>query len=525
MAPMELELFHHMKNVIGVSPTFYEFVLMVDADTEVLPDALNRMISLMVDDSKIMGLCGETAISNEKNTWVTMIQVYEYFISHHLAKSFESLFGTVTCLPGCFCMYRMRSAVKNVPLLVSNGVLADYSENNVNTLHTKNLLHLGEDRYLTTLMLKHFPMMRTSFYQEAKCLTSAPDRWSVLLSQRRRWINSTVHNLIELTTLSQLCGFCCFSMRFIVMLDLFATFVQPATVLYVLYLIISVSLGAEEFPLLSLILIAAVYGLQIFIFLIKREWQHIIWMLIYLLAMPIFSFWIPVYSFWHFDDFSWGNTRVVVGEGKKTVYVADAEPFDPTSIPLKSWKDHEPIASEEWEKGSVVSGGLEKENPPGYAASEAGGSVYSGYAPSVQMQQQQQMNMNMNRMSMMSMMQPMSSQFSPYAMPANPNFSSPYNRNSAFINPSLSPKPQSVPVVRTSSNGGGASNASAAANGEIPSDEVLLAEIRDILSTADLMTITKKQVREMLSARLGGVDLKPKREVINKMIDNILKGY
>jgi chitin synthase len=29
-----------------------------------------------------------------------MIQVYEYYISHHLAKAFESLFGSVTCLPG-----------------------------------------------------------------------------------------------------------------------------------------------------------------------------------------------------------------------------------------------------------------------------------------------------------------------------------------------------------------------------------------------------------------------------------------
>ena len=262
LSGMELDLFHHMKNIIGVSPSFYEFVLMVDADTEVESDALNRMISLMVNDSKVLGLCGETKISNEKTSWVTMIQVYEYFISHHLAKAFESLFGTVTCLPGCFCMYRIRSAVKNVPLLVSNAVLADYSENNVDTLHMKNLLHLGEDRYLTTLVLKHFPHMRTSFNSEAKCSTAAPDRWSILLSQRRRWINSTVHNLAELIGLNQLCGFCCFSMRFVVMLDLFATFVQPATVLYVFYLIYAVSTSTEVFPLLSIILIAAVYGLQ-----------------------------------------------------------------------------------------------------------------------------------------------------------------------------------------------------------------------------------------------------------------------
>ena len=252
-----------------------------------------------------MGLCGETEIANEKDTWVTMIQVYEYFISHHLSKAFESLFNTVTCLPGCFCLYRLRSAAKNTPLLVSNGVLQDYSENAVDTLHLKNLLHLGEDRYLTTLMLKHFPSMRTCFTNDAKCKTSAPERWKVLLSQRRRWINSTVHNLFELVWLEQLCGFCCFSMRFIVLIDLIATFIQPATVLYVFYLIYAVSTGTENFPILSICLIAAVYGLQIIIFVIKREWQHIFWMLIYILALPIFSLWIPCYAFWHFDDFSW----------------------------------------------------------------------------------------------------------------------------------------------------------------------------------------------------------------------------
>ena len=53
---------------------------------------------------------------------------------------------------------------------------------------------------------------------EAKAFTIAPDDWKVLMSQRRRWINSTVHNLAELLMVEKLCGFCCFSMRFIVMI-------------------------------------------------------------------------------------------------------------------------------------------------------------------------------------------------------------------------------------------------------------------------------------------------------------------
>lgn len=187
----------------------------------------------MIHDKKLIGVCGETSLANAKQSLITMMQVYEYFISHHMAKAFESLFGSVTCLPGCFTLYRLRTPDTHKPLFISNQLLHDYSENRVDTLHMKNLLHLGEDRYLTTLLLKHFPTYKTQFVRDAHAYTVAPDDWKVLLSQRRRWINSTVHNLGELAFLDQLCGFCCFSMRFVVMIDLVSTIIQPITVGYV----------------------------------------------------------------------------------------------------------------------------------------------------------------------------------------------------------------------------------------------------------------------------------------------------
>ncbi|KAF9360619.1 hypothetical protein BGX26_008457 [Mortierella sp. AD094] len=350
MTPMELEMYHQIKNVIGVNPSFYEYTLMVDSDTEVLPDSLNRMVSVFLHDTKVMGLCGETQIANEKDSWVTMMQVYEYFISHHLAKAFESLFGSVTCLPGCFCMYRIRTPTKSTPLLISNNIIEDYSENKVDTLHKKNLLHLGEDRYLTTLMLKHFPNYKMTFTPDAQCRTNVPDQWKVLLSQRRRWINSTVHNLMELVFLPQLCGFCCFSMRFIVMIDLFATLIMPVTVVYLIYLIYQIASNSSAIPKLAIIMMGAVYGLQAVIFILRRKWEHIGWMIVYILAIPVFSLYLPLYSFWHFDDFSWGNTRLVVGEkGRKKAVSADqleGKQFDPKSIPQKKWSDYE---QELWE--------------------------------------------------------------------------------------------------------------------------------------------------------------------------------
>ncbi|KAI9314571.1 chitin synthase-domain-containing protein [Dichotomocladium elegans] len=353
MTPLELEMYHQIKNVIGVNPSFYEYILMVDSDTEVLPNALNHLISTMLHDGRIIGLCGETMLSNEDRSLTTMIQVYEYYISHHLAKAFESLFGSVTCLPGCFCMYRVRTPVKNEPLIVSPKVIQAYSDNNVDTLHKKNLLHLGEDRYLTTLMMKHFPQYKMKFTPHAQCKTVAPDRWKVLLSQRRRWINSTIHNLFELILLPDLCGFCCFSMRFVVAIDLIGTLTLPVSVVYLVYLIYVCADGTDPIPILALAMLAGLYGLQAILFILKRQWQHIGWMIFYIIAIPVFSFALPVYSYWHFDDFSWGNTRIVVGDKKqKKIIINDDEKFDEKMIPLKKWSVYE---QELWEMGSTGS--------------------------------------------------------------------------------------------------------------------------------------------------------------------------
>ncbi|KAJ5256146.1 hypothetical protein N7505_011297 [Penicillium chrysogenum] len=341
MSPLELEMFHQINNVIGVDPELYEYCLMVDADTTVREDSLNRLVAACAADAKIAGICGETSLQNEERSWWTMIQVYEYYISHHLAKAFESLFGSVTCLPGCFTMYRLRTADKGRPLIISDKVIHDYADNDVDTLHKKNLLSLGEDRYLTTIMTKHFPSMSYKFIPDAYASTAAPDTWSVLMSQRRRWINSTIHNLVELAALEDLCGFCCFSMRFVVLVDLVGTLILPATCVYLTYLIYRVASHTGPFPMISIIMLAGVYGLQAIIFIVKRQWQHIGWMIIYLCAYPIYNFILPLYAFWKQDDFGWGTTRVVIGEkGDKRVIAVEDEPFDPRSIPLQRWDDY-----------------------------------------------------------------------------------------------------------------------------------------------------------------------------------------
>ncbi|CAM0140353.1 unnamed protein product [Umbelopsis sp. WA50703] len=518
MTPLELEIYHHIKNVIGVDPSFYEYVLMIDSDTEVMPDALTRMISCLLHDGKIIGICGETSLGNEDNSWTTMIQVYEYYISHHLSKAFESLFGSVTCLPGCFCMYRIRTPNKNLPLIISPKVITEYSENHVDTLHKKNLLHLGEDRYLTTLMMKHFPQYKMTFTPHAQCKTIAPDRWKVLLSQRRRWINSTIHNLLELVLLPELCGFCCISMRFVVMVDLIGTLTLPSSVVYLVYLIYIVASHTGPIPVIALSMLAGIYGLQALIFIVKRQWQHIGWMIIYILAIPIFSFFIPIYSFWHFDDFSWGNTRVVVGDKKKQIIMADDEKFDEKMIPLKKWSTYE---MELWEKDSIGSAktGVTahtyrshythvSQTIPYRSAAEG----FDYYRDSVKT------HMEDRRSRPGSRSQYAGSVVGSVAGSDHHNYPQPPMSVHSFGNNDMMQRPlsnidtsvMSIPALSNHSTG-------------FPSDREIVAETRNILATANLMTVTKKQVREQLSLFFG-VDLMCKKDFIGATIEHILQG-
>ena len=85
---------------------------------------------------------------------------------------------------------------------------------------------------------------------------------------------------------------------------------------------------------------------------------------VYILAIPVFSFFLPLYSFWRMDDFTWGSTRLGAymtshrlipsgrRKGQKDSHTReccvpcrgspqDEGKFDPRSIPLKAWNEYE----------------------------------------------------------------------------------------------------------------------------------------------------------------------------------------
>jgi chitin synthase len=528
MSPMELEMYHQIRNIIGVNPAFYEFMMQIDADTVVAADSATRFVAAFINDTKLIAVCGETALTNAKGSFVTMIQVYEYYISHNLSKAFESLFGSVTCLPGCFSMYRIREETSGKPLFVSREVVDAYSTIRVDTLHMKNLLHLGEDRYLTTLLLKFHSRFKTKYIFRAHAWTIAPDSWQVFLSQRRRWINSTVHNLIELIPLGQLCGFCCFSMRFIVFVDLLSTVVQPVTMAYITYLIVMVITKATIIPMTAFILLAAIYGLQAIIFITRRKWEMIGWMILYVIATPVFSFGLPLYSFWHMDDFNWGNTRVVAGESGKKVVVSDEGKFDPASIPRKKWEEYQAELAETQTTYSGAGykghyGGAGQAGGYGYANDDARSEI-SGYSYATRAGMGPNpfgMGMGGGAPSEYNLGGP-GSVYHPLNGSSHNLLATPLDhpqRNQSRL--SMAHSEMALGNIRMSQYNGSQffgpgvphSDHDEAALANLPSDDMIYAEIKDIISQSDLMMVTKKDIKAQLEMRFG-VNLDAKKAYI-----------
>jgi chitin synthase len=152
---------------------------------------------------------------------------------------------------------------------------------------------------------------------------------------------------MELVLVRNLCGIFCFSMQFVILVELIGTIVLPAALTFTVLMIIDLAKSAMDpskiLPLAILLFIIFLPGLLVLC--TTRKLVYVYWFFIYILALPIWNFALPMYAFWHMDDFSWGATRAVHGsDGKNKDHHGDesnaANP-NGTLIVRKKWIEWE----------------------------------------------------------------------------------------------------------------------------------------------------------------------------------------
>lgn len=183
--------------------------------------SLPKLYHGLVDREIIGGACGEIEVWKWMKNPITMTQYFEYKSNQFLAKTGESFFGMVTCLPGAFCMIRPQAMEM---------VLDKYLAGTV-SIFDRNKLDLGEDRTLTTLLLQ--AGWCTTYVSSAVAKTEAPDTLEKIIRQRRRWINSTIVNMWSL--LKTVRRWQALPLIVSLAVELVSSFVLPTAVLMLFY--------------------------------------------------------------------------------------------------------------------------------------------------------------------------------------------------------------------------------------------------------------------------------------------------
>ncbi|KAF9423734.1 hypothetical protein BGZ94_008197 [Podila epigama] len=165
--------------------TDHLFVLFIDSDI-ILPPATvaNFMWDMQLKPGSTKDLLGMTGVitvtTKDDMTFLNLLQDIEYVHGQFFGRAIESAAGACVTLPGALTIFRYSAFLKSY-----NEYFADAP---VSDLWDFGRSHLGEDRYLTHLLMTKAPRSgMIQFCHRATCKTEPVREWRNLLKQRRRW--------------------------------------------------------------------------------------------------------------------------------------------------------------------------------------------------------------------------------------------------------------------------------------------------------------------------------------------------
>ncbi|CAH2005830.1 unnamed protein product [Acanthoscelides obtectus] len=162
------------------------YLLTLDGDIDFQPSAVLLLIDLMKKNRNLGAACGRIhPVGSGPMVWY---QLFEYAIGHWLQKATEHVIGCVLCSPGCFSLFRGKS-------LMDDNVMKKYTTCSSEARHYVQY-DQGEDRWLCTLLLQRG--YRVEYSAASDAYTHAPEGFNEFFNQRRRWVPSTIANIMDL---------------------------------------------------------------------------------------------------------------------------------------------------------------------------------------------------------------------------------------------------------------------------------------------------------------------------------------
>ncbi|XP_070509753.1 chitin synthase chs-2 isoform X2 [Chironomus tepperi] len=179
---MELPISVDRKDVIAENT----YLLTLDGDIDFQPNAVTLLVDLMKKNKNLGAACGRIhPVGSGPMVWY---QKFEYAIGHWLQKATEHMIGCVLCSPGCFSLFRGKA-------LMDDNVMKKYTTRSDEARHYVQY-DQGEDRWLCTLLLQRG--YRVEYSAASDAYTHCPEGFNEFYNQRRRWVPSTIANIMDL---------------------------------------------------------------------------------------------------------------------------------------------------------------------------------------------------------------------------------------------------------------------------------------------------------------------------------------
>ena len=233
----------------------HTYILTTDADIDFTAESAMVLMDSLASNKEVGAVCART---HPKGSGVLYwYQIFDYAIGHWFTKPAEHLLGSVLCCPGCFSVFRCRAL---------EGVLQEYSSE---VQGAADFLYkdMGEDRWLCTLLIQRG--WRLDYCAISENHTYCPESFDEFYRQRRRWVPSTIANLLLLiskawnitsTNNSVSIAFVLFQA-----IMAFSTAISPATVILIiasgLQGAYQISDDAVLATIIILVLLSVIYGL------------------------------------------------------------------------------------------------------------------------------------------------------------------------------------------------------------------------------------------------------------------------
>jgi cellulose synthase/poly-beta-1,6-N-acetylglucosamine synthase-like glycosyltransferase len=156
-----------LSRALGEAQT--EIVVTIDADTEIEPDAISKLLRHFSDE-KVGAVAGNVKVGN-RSRWLTRWQALEYITSQNMEKRAFDLLNCITVVPGALGAWRTKA------IEAAGGITADT---------------VAEDADLTIAIRRLG--WHVDYEEEAIAWTEAPDTPGVLIRQRFRWTFGTLQS-------------------------------------------------------------------------------------------------------------------------------------------------------------------------------------------------------------------------------------------------------------------------------------------------------------------------------------------